>query len=109
MKRTGYEAIGGLDEQLGLGFFDDDDLAERARRAGFELAVAHDLFIHHFGSRTIQGNGINTERLLQENSDEFAHKVRIAGCQSARDPAALGEGSQLSADDADEGTKNQDT
>ena len=28
------------------------DLAERARRAGFELAVAHDLFVHHFGSRT---------------------------------------------------------
>ena len=30
MKRAVYEAIGGLDEQFGLGFFDDDDLAERA-------------------------------------------------------------------------------
>jgi hypothetical protein len=30
-------------EQFGLGLF-DDDLAERARRAGFELAVALDLF-----------------------------------------------------------------
>ena len=57
MKRAVYEAIGGLDEQFGLGFFDDDDLAERARRAGFELAVAHDLFVHHFGSRTFQGTG----------------------------------------------------
>jgi len=28
MKRAVYEAIGGLDEQFGLGFFDDDDLAE---------------------------------------------------------------------------------
>ena len=56
MKRAVYEAIGGLDERFGLGFFDDDDLAERARRAGFELAVAHDLFVHHFGSRTFAGN-----------------------------------------------------
>ena len=34
-----------LDERFKLGFFDDDDLGHRARRAGFELAVAHDLFV----------------------------------------------------------------
>ena len=61
MKRAVYDAIGGLDERFGLGLFDDDDLAERARRAGFELAVAHDLFVHHFGSRTFAGNGIDAE------------------------------------------------
>ena len=71
MKRAVYEAVGGLDKQFGLGLFDDDDLAKRARRAGFELAVAHDLFVHHFGSRTFQGNGIDAERLLKENSGKF--------------------------------------
>ena len=74
MTRTVYDAIGGLDERFGLGFFDDDDLAERARRAGFALAVAHDLFIHHFGSRTFAGNGIDAERLLEENARKFAGK-----------------------------------
>ena len=74
MKRAVYETIGGLDERFGLGLFDDDDLAVRARRAGFELAVAHDLFIHHFGSRTFQGNGIDAEKLLSENSRKFAEK-----------------------------------
>ncbi len=64
MKRSVYEKIGGLDERFGIGFFDDDDLAERARRAGFELVVAQDLFIHHFGSRTFQGNGVDAEKLL---------------------------------------------
>ena len=60
MKRAVYEAIGGLDERFGIGFFDDDDdLAIRARLAGFELGVAQDLFVHHFGSRTFQGNGID--------------------------------------------------
>ena len=74
MKRAVYEKIGGLDERFGLGLFDDDDLAERARRAGFELAVARDLFVHHFGSRTFAGNGIDAEKLLDENARRFAAK-----------------------------------
>jgi GT2 family glycosyltransferase len=74
MTRAVYEAIGGLDERFGLGLFDDDDLAVRARRAGFELAVAHDLFVHHFGSRTFVGNGIDARRLLEENAGRFAAK-----------------------------------
>ena len=74
MKRAVYETIGGLDERFGLGFFDDDDLAERARRAGFELAVAYDLFVHHFGSRTFVGNGVDSQRVLDENAARFAAK-----------------------------------
>ncbi|MGP0063721.1 MAG: glycosyltransferase family 2 protein [Isosphaeraceae bacterium] len=74
VKRAVYEAIGGLDERFGLGLFDDDDLAVRARRAGFELAVAHDLFVHHFGSRTFVGNGVDAEALLEANERRFAAK-----------------------------------
>ena len=46
-----------------------------ARRAGFELAVAHDLFVHHFGSRTFAGAGIDAEKLLAENGDRFSREV----------------------------------
>jgi glycosyltransferase involved in cell wall biosynthesis len=74
LTRAVYSRIGGLDERFGLGLFDDDDLAERARRAGFELAVAHDLFVHHFGSRTFAGNGIDAGKLLDENARRFADK-----------------------------------
>ncbi len=74
IKRAVYEAIGGLDERFGLGFFDDDDLAVRARQAGFEPAVAQDLFVHHFGSRTFAGHGIDAEALLEENARRFAEK-----------------------------------
>ena len=87
MKRAVYEKIGGLDERFGIGFFDDDDLAERARRAGFKLVVAHDLFIHHFGSRTFQGNGIDAEKLLDENARRFAAKWGLAAAD--RKPVAL--------------------
>ena len=84
MKRAVYETIGGLDERFGIGFFDDDDLAERARRAGFELAVAHDLFVHHFGSRTFAGNGIDAEKLLDENARRFADKWGLNGTNGRR-------------------------
>src|SRR5262249_6652701 len=77
MKREVYAQIGGLDERFGVGVFDDDDLAERARRAGVELGVAHDLFVHHFGSRTFVGNGIDPEKLLNENERRFAAKWGI--------------------------------
>jgi GT2 family glycosyltransferase len=74
IKRKVLQTIGGLDERFGIGFFDDDDLALRARRAGFELAVAHDLFVHHFGSRTFAGAKIDTEALLHENAKQFTAK-----------------------------------
>jgi GT2 family glycosyltransferase len=74
IKRGVVEAIGGLDERFGLGLFDDDDLALRARRAGFKLAVAQDLFVHHYGSRTFAGSGVDTEALLRENHSRFAAK-----------------------------------
>jgi glycosyltransferase involved in cell wall biosynthesis len=87
IKRAVYDKIGGLDERFGLGFFDDDDLCERARRAGFELAVAHDLFVHHFGSRSFAGNGIDAGKLLDQNARRFADKWGLAGANGR--PVAL--------------------
>jgi GT2 family glycosyltransferase len=75
MKRAVYTQIGGLDERFGIGFFDDDDLAERARRAGFGLVVANDLFVHHFGSRTFQGNGIDAEALMNDIDDDCERRA----------------------------------
>jgi O-antigen biosynthesis protein len=84
MKRAVYEKVGGLGERFGIGFFDDDDLAERARRAGFELAVTHDLFVHHFGSRTFAGNGIDAGKVLNDNARRFADKWGLAGTNGKR-------------------------
>ena len=74
MRRAVWEAVGGLDEGFGLGLFDDDDLALRARRAGFALAVAEDLYVHHFGSRTFAGAGIDAAALLRANGAKFGAK-----------------------------------
>ncbi len=79
LKRRVYEAVGGLDEGFGLGFFDDDDLAVRVTRAGFTMAVAYDLFVHHFGSRTFAGAGTDAGALLAENGARFAAKWGLPG------------------------------
>ena len=73
-KRRVLDAVGGLDERFRLGFYDDDDLTLRTRRAGFDLAVAADLFVHHFGSRTFAGSGVDAPALLAENLARFEAK-----------------------------------
>ncbi len=73
-RREVLQAVGGLDEGFGLGFFEDDDLCLRVRKAGFRLLVAQDVFIHHFGSRTFAGLGIDARRQLQDNFAKFKAK-----------------------------------
>jgi GT2 family glycosyltransferase len=51
LKREVLTRIGPLDEE-GLGLFDTDLLSQKARQAGYSLAVCRDLFVHHFGTRT---------------------------------------------------------
>ena len=74
VRREVLERIGGFDERFGAGFFDDDDLCVRAREAGFRLLVAHEVYVHHFGSRTFQGLGIDTRKQLEENFERFRGK-----------------------------------
>jgi GT2 family glycosyltransferase len=74
IKRAVLDKVGMLDERFGLGLFDDDDLSLRVRHAGFALAVALDLFVHHFGNRTFVGAGIDTKGLLAANLAQFTAK-----------------------------------
>ena len=69
-----FDAVGKLDEGFGLGFFDDDDLCLRARKAGFRLVIALDCYVHHFGSRTFRALGIDTAKHLQSNLDRYRQK-----------------------------------
>ena len=51
--------------------------------------VAHDLFIHHFGSRTLTGAEIDANKLLSENGSKFAGKWGTAS-RHGRAVASLG-------------------
>jgi GT2 family glycosyltransferase len=52
MKRSVYEAIGGLDETFGKGYFEDLDFKKRAEAAGFRVAKNHAGIVDHHGKAT---------------------------------------------------------
>jgi len=98
VRREVLDKIGGFDERFGLGFFDDDDLCVRARQAGFELLLAQDVFVHHFGNRTFQGLGVNCREQLTGNFERFKAKwgeERVAGYR------LIENGSRRGAEDAE--------
>ena len=66
--------VGGLDEQFGMGNFEDDDYCRRAIQKGYKCAIDNGVFIHHYGSQTFRANNIDYKKLIEENLKKFKKK-----------------------------------
>lgn len=77
IKREVIEKIGGFDPLYESGNFEDDDLCVRAIRAGFKIMIAHDVFIHHYGSKTFTSEKIDYTESMLKNWERFKKKWNI--------------------------------
>jgi GT2 family glycosyltransferase len=79
-RREVYQDVGPLDEQFGLGMFEDDDYAMRMREKGYRVLCAVDVFIHHFGQasfkKLIQDGSYDS--LFEENQKRYEKKWAVS-------------------------------
>jgi GT2 family glycosyltransferase len=76
MRRETHAKIGPLDERYEVGLLEDDDYADRAREAGYQLRCAEDVLVHHFGEASFGRLVSEGEyaRILRENQRRYAEK-----------------------------------
>lgn len=77
-RREVYEKIGGMDEAYSPGNYEDDDYCLRIRKAGYEILLCRDTFVHHFGSKTFNvtrpEERIKYESYTEKNRAYFCRK-----------------------------------
>ncbi len=72
IKREVLDKVGVLDERFGPGGYEDYDYCLRVQQAGYSLAVAKDVFIHHFGGKGYKG--VNYDGLRLVNREILSRK-----------------------------------
>ena len=75
IRRKVIDECGLLDEDYTRGMFEDDDYADRVKKAGYKLLIADDSFIHHFGSATFKKlESKEFMELFNKNKEIFVKK-----------------------------------
>ena len=77
-RREVMDQVGLLDERFEIGCFEDDDFCRRARNAGFRALIANHVCVHHFGSATFRGSGLNFAEILRTNEQRYRDKWESA-------------------------------
>ncbi|MFM7232065.1 MAG: glycosyltransferase, partial [bacterium] len=78
-----WARVGGLDESYATGNYEDDDLCLRAELAGFRNVIAGEVFIHHEGSASFVGNGVDHRATMAANRARFLAKWRAGAEDTA--------------------------
>jgi ATP-binding cassette, subfamily B, bacterial len=80
MRREVYERIGPLDEDFGIGMFEDDDYCVRQARSGYLIRRVRNVYVHHFGEASfgeLAPSGEYTQ-LFEANKRRFEEKWGLA-------------------------------
>lgn len=73
IKREVLNAVGYFDEIFGFGYGEENDLCERAKRKGYEIALADDAFVYHSGRASFTFLG-NVDARRQKNREILTNR-----------------------------------
>ena len=68
--RAVFEKVGLMDEDFGVGFFEDDDYCNRVRSFDLKVAIVEDVFVHHHLSASF-------DKLKAEDKQKLFEKNKI--------------------------------
>jgi GT2 family glycosyltransferase len=74
LRKEAFKGIGFLDERFDPGNYEDFDYSVRLRRAGWELLVAEDVWLHHKMHATLDQLNVPLDALLANNRQKFVEK-----------------------------------
>ncbi|MGE5544092.1 MAG: glycosyltransferase, partial [Bacillota bacterium] len=87
MRREVIDKVGGFDTCYREANLADDDLCLRVKRAGYQIALAQDVFVYYHEAATLGAVPSDTERLLEEDWRFFCHKWNHQGKRVEEYPA----------------------
>lgn len=64
LTRAAYQKVGPMDEQFGVGFFEDDDYCMRLHAEQYGVRCAEDVFVHHHLSASFNKLNAETKQAL---------------------------------------------
>ena len=79
IRKEVFDKVGFLDEQFGLGLFEDDDYTHRVKINGFRVVCAADSFVHHFSQASFKKliERGEYQELFDENRRRYERKWNI--------------------------------
>jgi GT2 family glycosyltransferase len=76
------EAVGELDEQFGVGYFEDTDYCCRVLRHGYQLRCARDAFVHHWQGASFRLLGDDSFADIYRNNQRLFEAKWGADCMA---------------------------
>lgn len=74
MTRKVFETVGYFDERFIGGMWEDNDYCLRAKLAGFKMICDRSTVVHHYMSKTFQGNKMDAGQLFRDNRKRYYDK-----------------------------------
>jgi len=66
--------VDGFDESFGIGNYEDNDLCRKLTGMGYDLRIAEDSFVHHFGHVSFNASDIDYNELIGKNKKIYEDK-----------------------------------